>query len=132
VSCKEMTNTLEWRQSLHLEGRQWFQRFDNMFTVLQSRANSRRLSLHRDDSKIEQDLVNLETTQEYMAGAGVKRYCTKTIEDPRKELDGEGKASLKRSPDGPQCDVHAACMDWAGNQWKLNGGYRQGCGTEEE
>jgi hypothetical protein len=66
-----------------------------MFAVLQFRANSRRLSPHRDDWKIEQDLINLETTQEYMAGTGVKRYCTKTIEDLRKELDREGKASLK-------------------------------------
>ena len=85
-----------------------------MFAVFQSCADSPRLSPHRDDWKIEQNLINLETAQVYMAGTGVKRYCRKTIEDLRKELDGEGKASLKRSPNGPQCDVHVACMDWAG------------------
>lgn len=74
-----------------------------MFAVLQSCANSQRLSPHRDDWKIEQNLINLETAQVYMAGTGIKRYCTKTIEDLRKELDGEGKVSLKRSPNGPQC-----------------------------
>ena len=41
------------------------------------------------------------------------------------------KTSLKRNP-GPQCDVHAVCMDWAGDQWKLNGGYRRGCGIQED
>jgi hypothetical protein len=86
-----MTGILEWRQSLHLEGRQWFQRFDNMFAVLQSCANSRRLSPHRDDWKIEQNLIDLETTQEYMAGTGVKRYCTKLLRTFGRSWIGKAK-----------------------------------------
>ena len=65
-------------------------------------------------------------------GTGVKGYFAKAIGGFRKELDGNDKASLKRNPNGPQCNVHAACMNWAGNQWKLNGGYRQSCGTQED
>lgn len=72
-----------------------------MFAILQSRANSRRLSPHCNDWNIEQDLISLETTQKYRASTGVKGYFAKAIGGFRKELDGDDKASLKRNPNGP-------------------------------